>query len=59
MNKSAAFALIGIGALLIVLAIVIHFVVTVKIVPHFSIIVGILGLIAIGLGGYSTTTAKS
>ena len=58
MNSALSRVLLVIGVVLVVAGAIVHFAVSVKIVPHFSIILGVVGVIIAGLGVYGMV-AKS
>jgi hypothetical protein len=52
LSKNTSLTLIAAGVVLVLIALVEHFTVTVKIVPHLAIILGVLALIVSGLGAW-------
>jgi hypothetical protein len=58
MNSALGRVLLVIGVVLVVAGAIVHFAVRVNIVPHFSIILGVVGVIVAGLGVYGMV-AKS
>lgn len=52
MNKSLSTVLLGLGAVLVILGLVVHFAVKALIFPHFSLVVGFLALVLLGVGAY-------
>lgn len=54
MSKNLSLGLLVAGIIIVVLGLVVHFALKVTVVPHFSVIVGIIGAIvaAIGVWGF-------
>lgn len=53
LSKNTSLALIAAGVVLVLIALIEHFTVTVKILPHLAIVLVVLALIVGGLGVWS------
>ena len=52
MNATLSAVLLAIGVVLVIAGLIVHFAVKVSVVPHFSIILGVVGVIVAGIGVY-------
>ncbi len=55
MTKQLSMVLLGLGAVVVLVSLLTHFFLKANIFPHFSIVIGVLGLILAAIGGFGIT----
>ena len=58
MSKGLSMALVAIGVILIIAGLLLHYVLTFSVFPHFNVVLGVIGLIIAAVGAWGLWSAR-